>query len=315
MLRRILAERLARAEKYVPVEAPILREIPVPATMIEHQAFSALELVEGTEGVLSAKLQDSLLRIPSLEWGRNYGETAGQWYSVTFKKTLASPEVVAVGESRAGEILFKEILRASKIAVPTITIPKVGIRTWHCTKCDFGWFSLAYQPSCPQCKSGPPSEIGGAGRYETCGWYLALWNAKKRLGDWGLLNWARDTIATVFAWFGYVFCGTSGVFVLLDTMSAQVDKIQDSIQTAINSAISDINRRIGEQIDAVRNRVNERLQDLYDIWGLPRNLAITPIHVRNVTPTGFSFLSLGKTTIHWVAIGRVTVTPPKYRLP
>ncbi len=312
-----MAERLARAKKHVPVEAPILKEIPVPATVVEHQAFSAVELVG--EGALP-ELRDRLLRIPSLEWGRSYGDVAGQWYRVTFERALKNPEVVAAGEARGGAISFKDIARVPGISlptitIPTVTIPKVGIRTWRCTSCDFGWFSITYEPRCPWCKSGPPSEIGGVARFQTCGWYLARWNAKRRLGDWGVLNWARDIVANVFAWFGYFFCGTSGVFVLLDTISAQVDKIRDSVQSAINrvrdsvqsainTTISGVNRRIREQTDYVRDRVNARLQDLYDMWGLSRNLIITPIHVKDVTPAGFSFLSLGKTTVHWVAVGR-----------
>jgi len=58
------------------------------------------------------------------------------------------------------------------------------------------------------------------------------------------------------------------------------------------------------QIDRVQDAVNLRLEDLYNTWGLPTNVVPTPLHVRNVTSSGFEFQSYGNTTVYWIAVGQ-----------
>jgi len=240
--------------------------------------------------------------LPSFAYGEAYGETAGQWYRVTYQKSIKDAVPVCVARGRSGAITTKVIERVSAVAIPSITIPKVGIRTWHCRHCGVGYFTLVYR-SCPECGSSNIEELTAADRYEKAGWYRSLWNAKKRLGDWGILNWARDSIANVFAWLGYYLLGGNGVFVLADALSSQVDKVQSAVQGAFNKAIGDVNDRLKRQTDFVTDRINLRLNDLYAIWGLPENMAVTPVHTRNETDSGFDFQSYGKTTIHFIAIG------------
>ena len=61
---------------------------------------------------------------------------------------------------------------------------------------------------------------------------------------------------------------------------------------------------IQKQIDNVRDAVNLRLNDLYAMWGIPTNMAVTPLHIRNASDTGFEFQSFGQVTCYWIAIGR-----------
>jgi len=93
---------------------------------------------------------------------------------------------------------------------------------------------------------------------------------KESLGDWGVFNWMRDAIA----W----------------GMSHPLKWMYDLI--------------VGDQIDRVRDRVNMVIGDFYDMTGIRRGHVITPLHVRNVTSTSFEFLSLGKTTVWFIVIGK-----------
>jgi len=307
-IRRLLAERMSGLKK-AGAELPIISEVAVPAKIIKQ------EFVEPYLDVRRAELTGILGKFPSFAYGTAYGETAGQWYRVTYPKTMAGAVPVCVAEGRTGAIATKAIERVSDIGIRTITIPKVGIRTWHCKSCDFGWFSIISMTKCPECSSYSTEELTVADRYEKVGWYRSLYNAKKRLGNWtwgfwvlgvwvGIdINWIRDIVATVFAWFGYYMCGGNGVFVMADALSSQVDNIRGSIESNINSVIRDINDRIKRQIDFVTDRVNLRLNDLYAMWGIPSNMAVTPVHTRNCTDNGFDFQSYGKTTVHYIAIG------------
>lgn len=116
---------------------------------------------------------------------------------------------------------------------------------------------------------------------------------KRELGDWGwAANWMRDAIATAF---GKVLYWLHSYLV-----QPQIDKVQD----AVNSVIRDFNSKIDRQIDRVTSRTNLVLQDLYSMWGLPTNMALAPIHIRNVRSTGFEWLSLGDMKCHWICIGK-----------
>jgi len=264
----------------------------VPARIVK-QNFVEPTLLERVPGIPA---------IPGFAYGEAYGENAGQWYRVTYSKSLKGAVPVCVARGRGGAIVRKAIDRVSAISIPSITIPKVGIRTFHCRACGVGYFALRYR-NCPECGSYDIEELTGTNRYEQAGWYRSLWNAKKRLGDWSVLNWARDKIAEVLAWLGYYLLGGNGVFVLADALSSQVDQIQSVVQGAFNTAIGGINDALKRQIDFVTDRVNLRLNDLYAMWGLPENIAVTPVHTRNETDGGFDFQSYGKTTVHFIAIG------------
>jgi hypothetical protein len=294
VLRNILAKRLSGLRK-AGVETPIINEIPVPAEIVK------MDLLEPYAN--RPEIMGLFMNLPVIAYGTGYGETAGQWYRVTYLKPIAHAQPVCVAEGRTGTIKSRAISRAPDVVLPTITIPKVGVRTWHCRSCDTGYFSITSMSRCPRCGSYTTEELTGSDRYEKTGWYLALWNAKRTLGDWGLLNWARDAIATVLAWFGYYLFSGNSAFILADAISTQTEQVQSSVQSAFNAFVSDLRSKLKSQIDYVTDAVNLRLNDLYAMWGVPTNMALTPVHIRNCTDTGFEFQSYGKTTVHFIAVG------------
>ena len=105
-------------------------------------------------------------------------------------------------------------------------------------------------------------------------------------------------------------------------MQPQIDKVRDSINSvvsdanakinlqfdrhtgAIATAVNEVNRKVNDQLKQIQDAVNARLQDLYTMWGIPTNMSLTSIHIRNATDTGFEFQSFGKCTIYWIATGR-----------
>lgn len=60
---------------------------------------------------------------------------------------------------------------------------------------------------------------------------------------------------------------------------------------------------VQKQIDRVQTALNKRIQDLYQMWGLPQNLSMSTVMLRNITPAGFEFLSLGNMDVYFTAIG------------
>lgn len=98
-----------------------------------------------------------------------------------------------------------------------------------------------------------------------------------RLGDWGILNWARDAICSLNYHIGRI-------------TGAWLEWMWDLL--------------VQPQIDKVADAINARLNDLYNMWGIPTNMAITPLHLRNITDTGFDFQSYGSTTCYWICVGK-----------
>jgi len=104
------------------------------------------------------------------------------------------------------------------------------------------------------------------------------------------------------------------------TLSAQVDRINtrlgdlrnnvntalsmDQINARFSTLVDNINAANSSQVDRVVTRVNAVLADLYDSWGLPSGVVATPVHVRNVSTSGFEWQSYGGTTIYWIAMGK-----------
>lgn len=279
-LRRWIAEKVPGLKK-AGVELPIISEVAVPARIVR-QRYIEPRLVR----VAGIPDLGKLLGIPSFAYGEAYGETAGLWYRVTYPKAINGAVPVCAARARTGTIIRKAIgkipvatipppkkavvakvagvLKIAAAKIPAFTIPRVGIRTFHCTACGFGYFALRYR-SCPECGADRITpvrveELTGADRYEETGWYRSLYNAKKRLGDWGLLNWARDRLATIFSWLGYYFFGGNGAFVLADALSAQTDEVRKSVNAAISKQVDNINAALSVQMD----RVNDRFSDLRD---------------------------------------------------
>jgi len=334
---REAAARVITGLKQAGAKVPVISEISLPAEVVSVNGFYQPTLDSlGNIG----NIANIFKTIPQMAYGKANGANAGTWYSVKYPKAISGAVPVAIGYGRTGSIISRGIAKISDFSgipsIPSITIPnvvisKVTIITYHCRSCDRGFFSTMIEINCPSCGSNNIEEITGTDRFEKCGWYLALWNAKKSLGDWTVtipalitfsLNWIRDLVAGCFAFFGYFMFNVRGAFVLAEALSTQVDLTQAAMQNAVNVPINDLNAKLGshvsdinglistinsrwrDQLDAIAGAVNLRLNDLYNMWGIPSNMVITPLHVRNVTSTGFEFQSFGNTTCSWIALGQ-----------
>ena len=252
-------------------------------------------------------------------YGTAYGEKAGVWYKVTFPEPLNEPVVVAVAEARSTTRRYRQVPKPPEVPPPQILkLP------------DVSKISISYPPNITfkriERVSLTREEIEN--------------RIKNTLGDWGWLNWARDAIA-----YGMSFVLK---FVYDIIVGAQLDKVEESVNAvvsdanakinehtkkiidSINARIQSINSKINNQTNYIINGINDLVRklnnnwntqityittaingiisDICAMWGIPEGVAITPVHVRNITTTGFEFLSLGKTKIYWIAIGKKIIS-------
>jgi len=260
----MLRERIRLFKRAVGIkEGPIERLTPVRSATITIGEIRELAKLKIAKGVA-------------------YGETPGVWYRVRFPSTIKDPQVIAVAEARSGELPRITIKKVPDIEAKTISkiadIKAKTIRRISTTREDIE---------------------------------KAIRNS---LGDWTVaFNWIRDAIAYglsfIFKWVFDVIVGAQidrvqdAMNDVISDFNDKVNKQTDKIVDAVNSVISDFNKKVNDQIDIVTDRINDALASLYDVWGIPYDVAITPVHIRNVKSDGFEFLSLGKTKIHWIAIG------------
>jgi len=326
--RRRLASRISRLKEFTGAELPIVSEVPLPAEVMSVESFNPKTLAEG----LPTFLRDRFKQAPGMCWGKAYGREAGRWYSVSFPITLTSPSVVCVGEGRLGSITTKSVERVStprpkeilRVDRPPLKdIARAHLYWWHCNTCLYSWLALERQAwsTCPECGSRniynePVTREGSEWMLRNLYW----WAARKGLGDWGAFNWARDLVIAAFEWLGAAMGRI--IYVMIDALTPQIDYVRDRVNEVVrdtynnlmdqidyvrdraNEVLSENFDKLMDQIDAVEDRINKRLVDLYEMWGIPKNIALTPLHVRNVTSHGFEFLSLGNTTAYWFAVGK-----------
>lgn len=296
--RRIVSRLVGRVKEFSGADLPIISELPLLAEEAYQESFSPRGLMEDME--LPQGFLDGFLQIPSLCWGRSFGEEAGRLYRVNFDKTLTSPSVVCVGEARGGSISRRDILR---VKMPDLKdIPRTVLYWWNCRSCRYSWLAVASASwgSCPECRSSNiyRAQISEETSEEMMN-NLYWWAARKGLGDWTVaFNWLRDTIIWAFQWLGRAMGRI--VMAIFSGLTEQIDFTRDRI----NETVQDNFNALMGQVDVVEDRVNLRLDDLYEMWGIPKNRLITPLHVQSVTSVGFEFLSLGNTTAHWIAIGK-----------
>jgi len=155
-------------------------------------------------------------------------------------------------------------------------IEKFERHVYHCRNCQYSWMQLGTRNTCKVCGSSNIEELTGVDRLEVMGYYRALWGWRRKLGDWGFFNPVRDFMATGLANFTYYTLGKDTVYESLAEIDAMTLKIE--------------------------NAINARLADLLKMWQIPRNLAIAPVHLGNISRAGFNWLGLGPMDIHYIAI-------------
>jgi len=318
-LRETVAERVSGLQKRSRITTPIIQEIPAVARIISSALFTFPEV----DGV-----------IPAIARGKAYGEFAGLWYRVTFPRALTDPSLVAIGEARRGEIPTP---KAPTIAVSPVSIglPVISIGV---APVSIGIVSAkvpkAARISVPAVRSGHvPSSLG---RFE-CG--SAIASLTDGLND--LVITMESALVRVNEVIDDVTGSVEEIRSSLLSLDAKVDDLRDKVNNALDSLRLNTEKGSNAGLDSLRKNtesasnagldglrkntekgtnvgldtlrkntedaVNEGLAAvlpaLYAAWGIPRNMALTPLHVRNVSSTGFEFQSYGKTTCYYIAIG------------
>lgn len=297
-VRRTIAEAVGRPLKRAGIQTPIMDKIPLRARMISNLEF----VFPATLGL-----------IPVIARGKAYGELAGKWYKVFFPRSMRDPSVVAIGEGRTGEI---PTVKAPTISVPDVVvgIPTVSVKVASAAAAKIADIKVP--------KIDLPHIPTSIGRFE-CGWAISglcdSLNNMVEIVETGLkrINDLRDKLADTL---NDVKSSLESIDGKVDDLRTKVntalDQLRGNTQASINNGLKKLrgnvqagtNTALGTMASNVSSAVNDGLSKvlpgLYDAWGIPHSMALTALHVRNVTNTGFEFQSYGKTTCYYIAVGR-----------
>lgn len=262
---------------------PVLSNIAIPAEVLFEQAFTlpSLPSLPSVPG-----LTEILKSLPAFAHGKASGPVAGQWYRVRYPTAIKNATPVAIGLARIGQITNRAISVSSILHLTVPAFPNIP----RITRDDFNsdaYCTLVAQAARDRVNTlAPPWPLdlvwnfvcgnliyyGFYAAWYTSGWILnVLWDSFIQ----PQIDKVQDTVLKIAQ-------------DIRDTLWGQVDKVQDAL---------------GGQISAVQDAVNLRLNDLYNMWGIPSGMIATPLHIRNPTTTGFEFQSFGNTQCTWIAIG------------
>jgi len=322
ILRQVLAERVSGLKRRVELETPIVEEIPRMAKIL-----SSIEM---------AFAPTPLGLVPIIVRGKAYGEVAGLWYRVTFPRTLNEPSVATVGEGRGGVIPTP---KAPTITIPAVSIgiakaPSIAVAKVPTIAVASAAVPKAASIVIPVARTGKvPTSLG---RFK-CGWAIAgltdglndlvetLESVLVRINEVvdDLVSTVDNTKKSVMSLDAKVDDLRTKVNDALDKLRANteiavntgLDTLRTNVEPPVNAGLDTLRKNaestVNSGLDTLRTNtesaVNEGLAKvipaLYDAWGIPRTMAITPIHIRNVTSMGFEFQSFGRTTCYFIAIG------------
>lgn len=295
-LRRRLAERISTVKAQAGLEAPILKEVPVPAKIVSSEIFFS------AESITSLKQVGRVGILPVIVKGEAKGDIAGLWYKVRFPRAMIHPQVVAVAEARKGvrpdpgqtpklaplEKLAKipEIKALDKIletGIPKLKLPHI--------RETIGEFVVSKPYGCPPIC--PP----GTGLVQDLAKALnkavdVVEAGLKRINDIvDKIDYRLEKIRTT-----------------LNTKLTEIDDRLDTLRTKVNDRLAVATADVDDRFETLRTNTNTVFSGLfprlYSAWGQRSDMALTTVNVRNVTGTGFEFLSMGDTTIHYIAIGK-----------
>ena len=313
---------------------PILNEVALPAEVLFEQDFAMPSLSIPSIPSLSAFLKS----IPGFAHGKASGSVAGQWYRVTYPTAIKNATPVAIGLGRIGQIVDrtipissiakrsivkKFILKRSivHLAVPLASpIPRVSRDdfndAYYCDIVAAGARDRARQLAPPW----PLDTLWGwfcdtfvYGAFYS-GWYFSGWILNVLWDSFiqPQIDKVQDKIMEVVQNIANVTWAQ--IDKVQDALQGQVDEVQsslqgqvDEVQSSLQGQVDEVQSSLQRQIGAVQDAVNLRLDDLYNMWGIPSGMIATPLHIRNPTNTGFEFQSFGSTTCTWIAIGERTV--------
>ena len=320
-LRQILAERVSPLKKRLKIQTPVISEVALPADILSS---------------LALELTSILGQIPVICRGKAYGEVAGTWYHVPFTKSLYEPSVVAVAEGRAGAI---PSVVAPTIVIGTVDVAAASVDV-ATASVDIATASVAVPAAIPV--DIPTTVIPYLNEYfpylvSDVAWVQtqicnpvnkiveALYRVQSRINDTiGRINdgfnktktAVQNTNSSISDLRGKSETAiNSGLSKSRDNaqkaLNSGLSTVRDNTQKALNAGFSKVkdntqsalNTTIGNTQSSVNKGLASLIPALYAAWGLPSTMIITPIHVRNVTSSGFDFQSYGKTTCYYIAVG------------
>jgi len=87
------------------------------------------------------------------------------------------------------------------------------------------------------------------------------------------------------------------------SLAAFRDSTNNSLERLRSSAEHSINSTAEKLRQSVEDAFNTLIPTLWAMEGMPEGILMTPTVYRNITPTGFDILSLGKMTVSYLAVG------------
>lgn len=100
--------------------------------------------------------------------------------------------------------------------------------------------------------------------------------------------------------------GLNDLMTTLEGVLGRINQVVDDLYSGLEEARASLTS-LDAKVNDLRSKVNDTfasiIPSLYNAWGIPTSMALTPLHIRNVTSTGFEFQSYGKTTCYYIGIG------------
>jgi len=321
-LRTIISDRISPLKKRLKLETPLIDEVPRTALIISN---------------LAIEFPSHLGKVPMICRGKAYGENAGLWYSVSFPRALVDPSVVAIGEARKGviptvkapsiaiasaaapkptDVTLKpaaiSIASAAAPQVANITVPDVSIPILPVGAPKFSWdpgiipaLNKTMTSICDSLNVISDNIMAAQNRVNQV--IFAIEDAFEKTKDSiksvdGKVNDLRNKENTAL---DQLRKNTE------DAVNTALGTFGKNIEDAVNTVVEDLGIKDNEALDQLRKNTETAingglatvLPGLYAAWGIPRTMALTSLHVRNVSSLGFEFQSYGQTTCYYIAIG------------
>jgi len=252
------------------------------------------------------------LKIPFVQGRTEYFITSGL-KTITFPTPFKeAPTLIVFIESEKGWYI-EDLFSYTRIEIGKIDLPKLD---------DFKELTLEIEKiSVPDY----PTQVHDA--FED--------KVKSVLGEWGILNWARNKIVGAFGAVGRIVGAvlqqfynktvfgqtTKTVNALIDRINSVISTIRDDVYSGLKSlrdkaqnALDDTRSKIQGALNIITDHAgeawNKSIDKLYDMMGLKTGIIVKLAQIENRTATKFVVNSPGPSTIHWVAFGQPYITGP-----
>jgi len=212
---------------------------------------------------------------PQIARGKSHGPTAGTWYRVVYPEPMKNALPFVAALARSASIRSRSLARLQTLR--RVEFPRLS--------------GLGYTKE----------------DYAAKAYNKALADAKGWMGDWGWANWIRDALVYPYAavaWVGGWVANFLRDILLgrfIDAYNNQMRAVQDRINETLG-ALKSVRDDAQNAFEGTTANVNARLDDLLQAWGLPSGVALVSPPLRNVSESGFEWLSQGGVTVLWVAI-------------